>query len=66
MSDMTDTNKLCDLLSVTEAAARLGRSERTLWRLIKAPPPDFPRPIRHGGRVYLERATIEAIAQKAA
>lgn len=64
MTVMTDTSDLQkNYITVTEAAAIGGVSERTLWRYISCGEPGVPRPVRIAGRVLFERFAVERWAK---
>jgi excisionase family DNA binding protein len=54
MPQMTSTPALQSFMDVNDVADYLKVSKRTVWRLIKRP--EFPQPVRFGGRVNRWRA----------
>ncbi len=48
-----------DHITVKSVATLLGRSESSIWRLVKKDP-DFPLPIKIGGSTRFSRAEIDA------
>ena len=52
-----------DHITVKTVATLLGRSESSIWRLVKKDP-DFPLPIKIGGSTRFSRAEIDRITNQ--
>lgn len=62
---MTDTPApLRGYITITEAAAIMQVSERTLWRYLRRYERRLPRPVRVRGRLYFERSAVETWARE--